>query len=241
MIGKNAAIIGVVASILLASASASAQDAAAPPPAAAALKTAPPPGGGDTDHDGVVNHIGVTVFTTQEGIPVGAPNAMGVTATATAPVIGVRYWIMPNLGIDAGLGIGWITGTAPSPLAMAFHAGVPLALSSSKHFTFIVCPEANLGFAHEKVPAAGMPDTTLDGFLFDIGARAGAEIQFGFIGVPQLSLEASVGLLLAHTNGSTNVAGAPANSGNTTSLTTTLGTGNPWAIFANTIQATYYL
>ncbi len=199
MIAKHAALIGTVGAILLSSAAARAQGAAAgappatSPPAASSspppptLKTDPPPGAGDTDHEGVVSHLGVTVFS-PETIPLpafaGAP--AGVT---TAPVIGVRYWMMANLGIDAGVGIGWFTGSAPSPFAMAFHVGVPIALASSKHFTFLVLPEANLAFAHENQPVPGAANNTADGFLFDIGGRVGAEIQFGFIGIPQLALQ----------------------------------------------------
>jgi|HubBroStandDraft_1064217.scaffolds.fasta_scaffold02967_11 hypothetical protein len=230
MMHKNAAIIGTVASILFASAAASADDTAAAP--APAFKTAPPPGGGDTDHDGVVSHLGVTVFPTQ-AIPFP-----GVAAGITAPVVGVRYWLMPKLGLDGGLGIGWLTGSAPSPFAMAFHVGVPLALASSQHFTFIVSPEANLAFAHENIPVPAMANNTADGFLFDMGARVGAEIQFGFIGIPQLALQGTVGLLFTHTETNTNVPGGGATHAN--NLTTTVQ-GSPWAIFTNAIQATYYL
>jgi hypothetical protein len=248
MIAKHAALIGTVGAILLSSAAARAQGAAAgappatSPPASASspppptLKTDPPPGAGDTDHEGVVSHIGVTLFPTQ-AIPL--PGLPGVPAGVDAPVIGVRYWMMANLGIDAGLGLGWRTGSAPSPFAMAFHVGVPIALASSKHFTFLVLPEANLGFAHENQPVPAGPNNTADGFIFDIGGRVGAEIQFGFIGIPQLALQGSVGLLITHTDQNTRIAGAPA-SANTTSLTTTVGS-TPWAIFTNAIEATYYL
>jgi hypothetical protein len=235
MVGKNAALIGTVASILFASGIANAQQPppAPPPPAQpppAAFRTAPPPGGGDTDHDGVVNHLGVTLFPTQ-AIPFPVPGA-----NVVAPVIGARYWLMPNLGFDGGLGVGWTTGSAPSPFAMAFHVGVPIALASSKHFTFLVLPEANLAFAHMNTPA-GMVNNTADGFLFDMGGRVGAEIQFGFIGIPQLSLQGTVGLLFTHTETNTNV---PAASTHTNDLQTTVG-ATPWAIFANAIEATYYL
>jgi hypothetical protein len=234
MMHKSAAIIATIATTFFASAAATAQDTAPAPAPAVAFKTGPPPGAGDSDHDGVVSHLGVTVFPTQ-AIPF--PGAAG---GVTAPVVGVRYWLLPKLGIDGGLGIGWLTGSAPSPFAMVFHVGVPLALASSKHFTFIVSPEANFGFAHENTPGAPMmANSTADGDLLDMGARVGAEIQFGFIGIPQLALQGSVGLLFTHTETNTNVAGVmtPTHANN---LTTTVG-GSPWAIFTNAIQATYYL
>jgi len=238
MVGKNAAVIGTVASILFASVIANAQQAApAPPPPAPpsspAFKTAPPPGGGDTDHDGVVSHLGATLFPTQAiPFPVAGANV-------AAPVIGVRYCLMPMLGIDGGLGVGWTTGSGPSPFAMAFHVGVPIALASSKHFTFLVLPEANLAFAHMNTPA-GMGNATADGFLFDMGARVGAEIQFGFIGIPQLALQGTVGLLFTHAETNTNAPGAMPVSAHANDLQTTVG-ATPWAIFANAIEATYYL
>ena len=43
----------------------------------------------------------------------------------------------------------------------------------------------------------GQPDTSLTGSRIEIGARAGAEIQFGFIGVPQLALQGSIGVNVA--------------------------------------------
>jgi hypothetical protein len=234
MVGKNAAVIGTFGSILFAALTASAQQQAAVSP-----RVGPPPSEspGGTDHDGVVGHFGATYF----GIP-SVPIAAvgGGIGAAAAPVLGVRYWLMPNLGIDAGVGIGWFTGDAPSPFAMVFHGGVPLALAEGKHYAFLVIPEINLGFAHENVPGGmGMANTNLDGLLFNLGGRVGAEIQFGFIGIPQLSLQGSIGLLFQYSQTKTTVGNAPSVAINSTSLATTLGP-DPWAIFTNSIAATYY-
>jgi hypothetical protein len=237
MVTKHVAVIGTVGSILFAALAASAQEpASTPAPASATVapRTAPPPTlTGDTDHDGVVGHFGATLFPTQ-AIPFPVAGV-----AVNAPVIGVRYWLMPNLGIDGGIGLGWNTGSGPAPFAMAFHGGVPFALASSKHFTFLVIPEVNLAFAHENIPVPLMANNTADGFLFDMGARVGAEIQFGFIGIPQLSLQGSFGLLFTHAETNTNTAGAMVNF-HANNLTTTVGS-TPWAIFTNAVSATYYL
>jgi hypothetical protein len=83
------------------------------------------------------------------------------------------------------------------------------------------------------------------GLHFDIGARAGAEIHFGFMGIPQLSLQGTVGLAFAMDKGSTTDSTTAAPFGDVetshsrTSLQTSAGT-NPWAIFTNGIAAFYY-
>jgi len=63
-------------------------------------------------------------------------------------------------------------------------------------------PEGTIAFANGtiKSPPAGtatVPDQELRGFKLDLGARAGAEIHFGFIGIPQLSLQVEAPLILA--------------------------------------------
>jgi hypothetical protein len=242
MVGKKAAIIGTVASILFASVTAAAQNA--PPPTAP-----PPPPAGGTDHDGVVGHIGVTVFGV-DGVPYAGAMA-GAPQIAAAPVVGVRYWLMRNIGIDAGLGFGWGTGSTttnpggmsvdnPNPFAFVLHGGLPYMLADSQHFTFLVIPELNFGYATETLKnGMGMPDTTLSGVLFNLGGRVGAEIHFGVIGLPQLALQGSVGLLFQYSGTKSDTAGVGFST-SATSLATTVNAA-PWAIFTNAIAATYYL
>jgi hypothetical protein len=149
---------------------------------------------------------------------------------------------MRNLGIDGGLGLGWINASnnVASPFAIGFHGGVPIALAYNQHFTFMVIPEANVGFSSETVKNPGLADTTLSGFVFNVGGRIGAEIQFGFIGIPQLSLQGSVGLLLDVSQRKQTGGGMPDNSVTVTSLTTTLSNA-PWGIFTNSLTAIYYM
>jgi hypothetical protein len=181
-------------------------------------------------------------------------------AALVAPVIGMRYWIDPGLGIDAGLGFSKSTGStqvdpggagmsvttdAPGPLVILLHGGLPLALADSEHFVFEVVPELNIGYASHKVEGAiggGTDEDTFSALHFDVGARAGAEIHFGFIDIPQLALQAGVGLSLAFDSTTTED-----DQGATTATTDTSRTGistgvgdNPWNIFAANVAALYY-
>jgi hypothetical protein len=165
-------------------------------------------------------------------------------ATVDAPVIGVRYWLDPMIGIDAGLGLLFSGGSTKTGnvsvdnqgfTVFMVHGGVPLALAGSKHFSFQVVPELNLGFASSKRGGTG---DDLSGFHLDLGARAGTEIQFGFIGIPELSLQAGVGLAFTYDRIKDSApAGAVVQS--RTALGTSVG-DNPWNIFTGNIAALYY-
>lgn len=197
-----------------------------------------------TDHAAMVGHFGIG-YMGRRTMAIDIMAAGGAATTVDAPVIGARYWLSPRLGIDAGIGLllnsGSIsTGATSADLqgytVFVLHGGVPLALAGSRHFTFEVIPELNLGFASSQRDGTG---AKLSGIHFDLGARAGAEIQFGFIGIPELSLQAGVGLALAYDR----VKVSPAMGDATSSSRTVLGTGvgnNPWDIFTGNIAALYY-
>ncbi len=189
------------------------------------------------DHDEVVGHFAVGYFGISQ-LPVGGAAAAGGAGGAetagqafiTAPVIGARYWLSQKLGIDVGVGFS----DSASGWGVAAHGGVPLALATSKHMTFELIPEATIAFAGNS-PGMGL---TYSGFKLNVGARIGGEIQFGFIGIPQLALQATVGLYLDHDSFGFSTA---ANSGSTS--TTTFSTsvqGDPWGIFTDNISALYY-
>jgi hypothetical protein len=244
--------------------------AAAPAPAPvvlpAGLPTTPrdePPADQTSDHDKVVGHIAVGYFGVSQ-IPYATPGNGGTlgTANVTAPVIGVRYWFTQRLGLDVGAGLSVSTfsnGQTPAPnptpqnpptvFAFALHAGIPIALASAKHFTFEIVPETNFGYASTSIDEASPePNISLNGVRFDLGARVGAEISFGFMGLPQLALEGSVGLYAryqnvgysqaSYTNMGANFGATSASSGVFT-LGTTVG-NDPWAIFTDNISALYY-
>jgi hypothetical protein len=85
----------------------------------------------------------------------------------------------------------------------------------------------------------GADSVSGSGFHLDIGARAGAEIHFGFIDIPQLSLQGSVGAAFAIDSvGFEDVAGEEYDA-SFTSIGTTLQ-DNPWNIFTSNVAAIYY-
>jgi hypothetical protein len=198
---------------------------------------------GGNDHDLFVHHIAVGYFGISQ-LPVGNGTAAG--GTVNAPVIGLRYWATRMVGIDAGLGFGYANqspggnGASADQFGFAFHGGLPLALADSKHFSFEVVPiEGTFGFTGGSFPAGGVggaaPSVSVNGFRMDVGARIGAELHFGFIGIPQLALEGSIGLYVEHRSWGTNAAA----NASTTTFSTSVGS-DPWAIFTDTIAALYY-
>lgn len=223
---------------------------AAPQPAAATT--------GDSDHDQVVGRLAVG-YMGRHTVPIGPGVAPNNITAMEAPEIGVRYWIDQMIGLDVGLGLGMQGGSTTNDpggntvddqgaTAFLIHGGLPLSLASAGHFSFEIVPELNVGFGTSSYKAPGQPpaapDHDYNGFLFDIGARAGAEIHFGFMGIPQLSLQGSVGLLyqmqsIKDTQKAFQGAGEASSKHSTWHFATTVG-DNPWNIFTSNVAALYY-
>jgi hypothetical protein len=175
-------------------------------------------------------------------VPVGSPSLQDITA----PAIGVRYWLNPTVGIDAAVGFSWAGGSIDaggmvmdkdSVSGFLVQAGVPLALSTHRHVSFQVIPY--LAFAQGQT-SAGTGDSAIDftGMRFDVGARSGLELFFGFIGIPELSLSATVGVQFEMRRYGFETA-------DISQYDTTLGfsttvQSNPWDIFAGNVAARYY-
>jgi hypothetical protein len=236
------------------------------PPIVTSTAPATLPAGGGTaavkvddntpDHDRFIGRFAVGYFgVSQIPIAAGGPvNGAVAQGNVNAPVVGVRYWINRMIGIDGGLGLGvaggsieavnggtTVTTDKPSAFGLVLHGGVPIALAHGKHYTFLAIPELNIGFASGTIKSTGNPappDQDLSGFRFDLGGRVGAEIHFGFIGLPELSLEGSVGLAFHRQSFKWKQDNNSASNG-----TTTFGTNvqsDPWALFVNNISAFYY-
>jgi hypothetical protein len=171
---------------------------------------------------------------------------------ARAPVVGIRYWFSSSLGLDVGLGFtttfgsnslpnanGSTTSTdANAPTAFVLHGGLPIAFASAKHYVFELIPEMNVGYAQQ-----ARTNGDMSGLHIDLGARVGTEIHFGFIGIPQLALQASVGLKIDvnQTKDEVTTGGVTQKA---TSSRTVVGTtvyDNPWNIFLGNVSALYYL
>ncbi|MBK7578637.1 MAG: hypothetical protein IPI67_00390 [Myxococcales bacterium] len=213
---------------------------------------------GESDHDQMIGHFAIG-YLGARAVPImdiagGAGNPTPVLGTVQAPVIGLRYWLDQGMGLDVGLGFfssggstknGNTTTDKAGINAVLVHAGVPLALSGSKHFSFQIVPEANVGFAQQtkKDIFAGNDELKNSGFVIDVGARAGAELHFGFIGVPQLSLQGSVGVLFrseTRTAEYTPPAGASTTVEDKSTVISTSVYDNPWNIFTSNVAALYY-
>ena len=237
-------VLGAVAALSLTSSAAFAQERAA--------QTA-------TDHAGVVGHWAITWFAPVSlAIVPGTVKGSGASATETAAPpaevrpVGVRYWLNSGMGVDVGVGFLFQGGSQetkrqgaatqntddPSSRAFVLHAGVPFALSTGHHYSLLVIPEANLGLGSTTIKVANSSDATMSSFRLDLGARAGAEIHFGFMNVPQLSLQATVGAAFAINTTSTSFGGIDTSTSRT-SLATSVQ-NDPWALFTGNVAALYY-
>lgn len=209
---------------------------------------------GISDHEKVVGKIAVAYLGFSQ-LPLASEG--GGTGSLNTPVIGARYWLNEKMGIDAGLGFGTTFGSStaknnnvetttssPAALGVAVHGGVPLVLGHQKHYKLLVIPELNFGFTTRTIETPNAPNVNLGGWRLDVGARAGAEIHFGFIGVPQLSLQGTVGLAFQHqTWSATREAFGTQTEQSQTISRNGIGTSvqaDPWALFTNNISALYY-
>ncbi len=205
-----------------------------------------------SDHSRMVGRIGVG-FMGLTSVPIGTATGAGVNVdTVAAPTLGVRYWFSELAGIDVGLGLGYRGGSVQTGIdsvpvdnafALAIHGGVPLAIFHDRHYKFLIIPEINLAFA-TGTAFGFMPDQDRgrSGFLFQIGGRVGPEIHFGFMNIPQLSLQASVGIYFDYTSadvGANRLGSAQPVGANVFALGTTVQ-GEPWDIFLGSLTALYY-
>jgi hypothetical protein len=214
-----------------------------------------------TDFSKVVGHVGFAYFGSYD-VPLGATRTPNTVATQ---MIGIRTFFSPKVGLDVGLGLGILSGSAevksgsttttadaPSTLAFSLKVGLPLVLASSRHYAFFIEPQALFGYAGEtvkaNVPVGGtaVPDTKHNGTRFTLGGAAGAMVQFGFIGMPQLALDATLGLGLDITNAKTEAPDPTAGGGATATRSlsalgfSTLSGSQPWNIFHSNVEVIYF-
>lgn len=232
------------------------------PATASAYEPEPALGKKKSDHERAVNEIGLGLLGIIDMPIVAAEldetnsfyfaNLRG-DAELAAPTIGVRYWFNETVGIQGGLGLGFsegaiervaggVTTKADSPSYMAFtvHAGVPLALIYSGHFVFEVVPLIDAGLSTGTVYGlTPESNTDVSSLLLRVGARVGAEIHFGFIGIEQLALQTSLGLQLSYLSKSLSYPGVEENASELT-IGTTAG-NSPWDLFTKNISAIYYI
>lgn len=210
---------------------------------------------GDSDHDKVIGTFGVGFFGIID-LPLyrqacaGAGGCDAQQRTLSAPTIGMRYWISDLAAIEASVGLGLASNSGQTQMGMttttssssgfgfALHGGVPLALMDVSHFVFEVVPQLNMGVTSGTLSSpAG--DINSSGFLFQAGGTVGAEIHFGFIDLPQLSLQANIGLLIGYQSWSQDQPSGVSWSDKQTTITTLAGE-DPWEIMVGNIHAIYY-
>jgi 5-hydroxyisourate hydrolase-like protein (transthyretin family) len=209
-----------------------------------------------SDHERVSGHYGVGLLGV---VNMGDLQSDGGVASTNVPVLGARRWINDAWGIQAGLGLAHHSGTSstdvpntrnledPTRWAFAAHVGVPFALYHDSHYAFLFLPEANFGYStwREKDDRNLPGDQGQHGhsFLVDVAARAGAEIHFGFMGLPMLTLQGTVGAHVTYRDSrakSVNSAGQEVERGRYSFDLTTANYDDPWDIFTSSIAALYY-
>lgn len=230
-----------------------APDAGVPPPPHTPASEA------RSDHDHVVSKLGIG----WEGFPptlnnIATPGS-GLGNLPTGPMVGVRWWFSDRVGLDVALGValssggGSISGVEeedppvyfPSSRGFLLRAGVPWVLYARSHYAFLAQAHLLVGYARS-VETREIDDgfekreskTVQDSFRFDATLTAGAELHFGFIGVPELSLQGTVGLGVTHARWSRSNEGVTERR-HQTLLATTLGNA-PWDFFRTAVAARYY-
>ncbi len=180
------------------------EPAAAPVVEAAAAAPAPAPRVGPiptadatpagSDHDAVVGHLGVTARRVDMGpVPLalrpglGCAADAGVACTVTVGALGGRYWTSRNLALNGAIALasgGGSTGSASldTYLGVGPIAGISVLLGNWRHLSVLASPE--LAFVWFR-PAGSHSSSTV---MFDLQAAVEAELHFGFIGVPALSI-----------------------------------------------------
>lgn len=230
---------------------------AATAPAGAADDTAEDKPDEGTDHEKVVGGWGVGLLSAVELRPL-LPGPAYSEQSLVLAILGARTWFSEGFGFEAGLGFTTVHGTraddvqdrddVPDPTiwGLALHLGVPISLYDDEHYHFLLLPELNMGMAMGKTEddpnAAGDQAVRQRARLVGGGLRAGAEVQFGMIGLPMLALTGTVGVRLNYHQSSVEAAenGVVVTRTRSAFAATTSSFNDPWDLFVSSIAALYY-
>jgi hypothetical protein len=179
-----------------------------PPPAAPAASPPAPPAPvravgpiptadatpAPSDHDAVVGRVGLSAQRLDPGpVPLALRSGLGCAADAGVPctvtvgAFGARYWTSRNLALNGALALAAGGGSVGSQsldtyLGVGPVVGLSVLLANWRHLAVLASPQ--LAFLWFR-PAGGDTSSTL---TFDLQAAFEAELHFGFIGVPALSI-----------------------------------------------------
>ncbi|MBK9517386.1 MAG: hypothetical protein IPO09_08550 [Anaeromyxobacter sp.] len=253
----RARLLAAALTLAAAAPAAAQQRGGAAPPAPAPRASPAAQAAEEGDGERAMGTWALVVFNTK---PFEFPNTGGAAALPlTVYTLGLRHWLREprwgfrNWGYDLGVGLVFNrssitqpqTGTlttrdGPSATGFGLHAGLPLALTHHKHATFEVVPEIDLIYAGQVLPAAsaGGDATEYSGWSLRVGARAGFEVYFGFVGLPQLAIEASMGAAITYDSVRSKV-GPIERSTRQWGLSTQRGS-EPWSVFTGSVAALYH-
>jgi len=182
----------------------------------------------------------------------------------TVPLFGARYWLNRTVGIDLALGFNVTSGdetreipnpdpslgdrverATPSTTAVAARLAVPLSVWDHAHLNILLMPELDIGYSsmvvqglEESVSGEAL-DLQLTGFVFGVGGSVGAELSFGFIGVPELAVESAWGLRFESRRRRGKIGDAEVV--RTEMAVGTSFYGDPWDVFLGSFALRYYL
>lgn len=209
----------------------------------------------ETDHAAVVGSLGVGLLSVAQIQNITA--GLG-TQTNNIPVLGARYWLTERLGVQAGFGFSANSGVSKDDIPdssdiydltrwnLAFHGAAPISIFSGAHYNFVVIPELNLGYSTGRTKdnegVTGDQGFKQAAWMFGGGVKAGAEVQFGFIGIPHLSLQGSVGLEANYRTAmiETFENGEEVRRNRQWFTAGTANFNEPWDLFIGSIAALYY-
>ena len=160
-----------------------------------------------SDHDAVVGHLGIQARRLDPGpLPLALRPGLGCAAdmstpcTVTLGALGARYWMTRNFAWNAYLAFGAGGGSAAASggqgldtyLGVGPIIGFTLLLANWRHLAIGASPE--LGVVWFRPGGAGSGSTK----IVEVRAALEAELHFGFVGVPALSIGLQAGAELEY-------------------------------------------
>jgi len=160
-----------------------------------------------SDHDAVVGHVGIEArrfdpgplpLTLQPGVGCPAAGAGTAACEVTMGALGARYWWTRNLALNAGVAFGVGGGrdgtdSRDTYFGVGPTVGLSLLLGNWRHLAVSASPELAYVWFRPGGTGAGA-----NVHMLALRAALEAEVHFGFIGVPALSIGLLAGMGLQY-------------------------------------------